>query len=83
MDTNQVEGMARRAGGRVKDAAGALAGDAEMQAEGKATQWMGLAQQRYGEAKDTVQSFAEEKPWAVIGMVAGAAFLIGLMMGRR
>ena len=83
MDTNQVEGMARQAGGRIEDAAGALAGDAGMQGEGKAREWMGMAQQRYGEAKDTVQSFAEEKPWAVIGMVAGAAFLLGLIIGRR
>ena len=83
MDTNQMEGMARQAGGRVKDAAGALAGNSEMQAEGKASEWMGMAQQRYGEARETIESFAEDKPWAMIGIVAGAAFLLGLIIGRR
>lgn len=83
MDQNQVEGVARQAGGRLRDAAGALTGDAEMQGEGKASQWMGVAQQRYGEAKDNIQTFAEEKPWHTLGIVAGAAFLLGLMIGRR
>jgi uncharacterized protein YjbJ (UPF0337 family) len=83
MDQNQAEGMARKVGGRVKDAAGALTGDAEMQGEGKASQLIGEAQQRYGAAMDGIQSFAEEKPWQTIGIVAGAAFLLGLIIGRR
>jgi uncharacterized protein YjbJ (UPF0337 family) len=83
MDQNQVEGVARKAGGRLKDAAGGLTGDTEMQAEGKASQLIGEAQQRYGAAIDSVQSFAEEKPWHTLGIVAGAAFLLGLMLGRR
>jgi ElaB/YqjD/DUF883 family membrane-anchored ribosome-binding protein len=54
-----------------------------MQGEGKASQLIGEAQQRYGAAMDGIQSFAEEKPWHTIGIVAGAAFLLGLIIGRR
>jgi uncharacterized protein YjbJ (UPF0337 family) len=83
MDQNQVEGMARKAGGRLKDAAGALTGDADMQAEGKASRLIGEAQQRYGAAIDSIEQFAQEKPWQMLGIVAGTAFLLGLMIGRR
>ena len=54
MDEDRIEGAATTIGGKIKDAAGGLVGDAGIQARGKADQLSGRAQNAYGSAKDAV-----------------------------
>ena len=48
---NSVEGKAKEMKGRVKDAAGGLTGDTEMQVEGKIDQATGKVQNAFGKAE--------------------------------
>lgn len=83
MNQDQVEGTARKVAGRVEDAAGALAGDANTRASGKARQILGDAQKTYGSAIESVQNFTKDSPLAALGIVAGIAFLLGIISARR
>ncbi len=82
---DQIQGGAREFGGRVKDAAGGLAGDSKTQAEGKYDQVAGQVQQKYGAAKDaasdgidTLSEQVRQQPLVAL-LVAGA---IGWVLGR-
>lgn len=48
---NQVKGGAKEMKGRVKDAAGGLTGDTEMQVEGKIDEATGKVQNAFGKAE--------------------------------
>ncbi|WP_262312912.1 CsbD family protein [Acidiphilium sp. AL] len=54
MNEDEIKGTAKDAAGKIKDAVGGLAGDEELQAEGKADQIAGKAQKFYGAAKDSI-----------------------------
>jgi len=58
-DENRFEGAARQVGGAVKQFAGDVTGDTKTQAEGTVDKVAGKAQRVYGQAKDTVQDYAE------------------------
>jgi uncharacterized protein YjbJ (UPF0337 family) len=83
MDENRVEGTARKAAGRVEAAVGGLTGDAETQAHGNAQAMAGDVQQKVGAALDTARSFAEENPLLAVGIAAGVAFTLGMIIARR
>ena len=55
MDKEHVKGAADKAKGAVKDAAGKMTGDKQMQAEGKADKAKGAARQAVGDVKDAVR----------------------------
>jgi uncharacterized protein YjbJ (UPF0337 family) len=55
MHKDQQDGIAKQAKGAIKDAAGGLTGDNEMQAEGKMDKTEGKLQQKVGEAKDNLR----------------------------
>ena len=55
MDSEHVKGAADKIKGAVKDAAGKVTGDKEMQAEGKMDKAKGAAHNAAGDAKDTVR----------------------------
>lgn len=55
MDKEHVKGAADKAKGAIKDAAGKVTGDKEMQAEGKADKAKGAAHSAAGDAKDAVK----------------------------
>jgi uncharacterized protein YjbJ (UPF0337 family) len=55
MDKEHVKGAADKAKGAVKDAAGALTGDAKLQAEGKLDKAKGALHSAVGDAKDAVK----------------------------
>lgn len=55
MDRDRVEGMADKAKGSMKEAAGKLTGDAKLQAEGKADKAAGSVKNAIGGAKDTLR----------------------------
>jgi uncharacterized protein YjbJ (UPF0337 family) len=55
MDKEHVKGAADKAKGAVKDAAGKLTGDKELEAEGKMDKAKGSARQALGDAKDAVK----------------------------
>ena len=52
MDKNRTEGAARKAAGAIKETAGKLTGNRQMQAEGAATKAAGKAQNAAGKIAD-------------------------------
>ena len=52
MDREHVKGMAEKAKGSIKEGAGKLTGDKEMQAEGKVDKAKGSAHNAAGDVKD-------------------------------
>jgi uncharacterized protein YjbJ (UPF0337 family) len=55
VDKENIKGAAKEAVGTVKDKAGKMLGDRDMQAEGKVDKAEGKARQAVGHAKDTVR----------------------------
>jgi uncharacterized protein YjbJ (UPF0337 family) len=55
MDKEHVKGAADQAKGAIKDAAGKMTGDKELQAEGKFDKAKGAAHSAVGDAKDAVK----------------------------
>jgi uncharacterized protein YjbJ (UPF0337 family) len=55
MSDDRVVGLVKEGVGRVQDAAGALVGDNETQAEGKLNELAGYVQNTYGQAKEQAQ----------------------------
>ena len=58
MDKEHVKGAADKAKGAIKDAAGKLTGDKELQAEGKMDKAKGAVHSAVGDAKDAVKKAA-------------------------
>jgi len=54
-DEDRVEGAAKNMGGKVKEAAGNVSGDAKLKHEGQADQVAGKAQNAVGGAKDALR----------------------------
>lgn len=59
MDKEHVKGAADKAKGAIKDAAGKLTGDKELQAEGKMDKAKGAAHSAAGDVKDAVKKAAD------------------------
>ena len=55
MDREHIKGAADKAKGAIKDAAGKLTGDKEMQAEGKMDKAKGDAHKTAGDVKDALK----------------------------
>lgn len=55
MDKDRIEGAGKQVKGAVKDAAGKMTGDRELQAEGKADKVVGKVQKEVGRAKDALR----------------------------
>ena len=55
MDKEHIKGAADKAKGAIKDAAGKMTGDKEMQAEGKFDKAKGAARQAVGDVKDAAR----------------------------
>jgi uncharacterized protein YjbJ (UPF0337 family) len=60
MDKEHVKGVADKAKGTVKDAAGKAMGDKELQAEGKVDKAKGAAHEAVGDVKDAVRKASKE-----------------------
>ncbi len=60
-DEDRVEGAARNLGGKVKEAAGKVTGDAKLESEGKADQAAGKVQNAIGGAKDAVRDAVNKR----------------------
>jgi len=76
MDKDRIAGSAKDFGGKVEGTVGDLAGDAKMQASGRAREAAGAAQELYGQTKDAVRDatdaavgYAKEGPDAVLRLV--------------
>jgi uncharacterized protein YjbJ (UPF0337 family) len=55
VDKEHIKGAAEKAKGAVKDAAGKMTGDKQMQAEGKMDKAKGTAHQAAGDLKDAMK----------------------------
>lgn len=60
MDKDRIEGSAKEAGGKVKEAWGDLTDDRETEAEGEADQVEGNVQRTWGEGKDAVRDATDD-----------------------
>lgn len=52
VDEKRIEGAGDKFGGKIKEMAGKVTGDAKLEAEGKADQAKGAVKDGYGKAKD-------------------------------
>jgi uncharacterized protein YjbJ (UPF0337 family) len=59
MDREHIKGMADKAKGAIKDTAGKLAGDKELQSEGKLDKAKGSAHEAAGDLKDAARNFTK------------------------
>ncbi|WP_029003782.1 CsbD family protein [Azorhizobium doebereinerae] len=89
MDKDTITGAATEAGGRVKEAAGALSGSAGLKAEGLYDQVAGGAQRALGEAKDTARQGArtlghgvERRPLPALLTAGLLGFALGVLFAR-
>ena len=55
MDKDRIKGMGDQAKGSLKEAAGKVAGDTKLQAEGKADKLKGKVENAVGGAKDAIR----------------------------
>ena len=60
MDRDEIKGKAEKAKGYVKDKAGELINDPELEAEGEAERATGAVREGYGKAKRKVQEGIED-----------------------
>ena len=60
MNKEHVKGAADKAKGAIKDAAGKISGDKDLQAEGKFDKAKGAAHNAAGDAKDAVKKAANQ-----------------------
>lgn len=61
VDRDRVEGSAKNVGGKIKEAAGKLAGDEKLKREGQTDQLTGKVQNTAGGLKDKLRENQEEK----------------------
>ncbi|MGV3651475.1 MAG: CsbD family protein [Devosia sp.] len=55
MHKDEVKGVAKQAGGAIKEAAGKVSGNDRLEAEGKGDKAEGKVQQKAGQVKDAVR----------------------------
>ena len=60
MDKEHVKGVADKAKGTIKDAAGKVMGDKDLQAEGKVDKAKGAGHEAVGDVKDAVRRASEK-----------------------
>lgn len=79
----KAEGTVKEFAGKVQDAVGRMTDDPSTRLEGQARQAAGKAQQTYGEVLDQVRESALLHPVTTVAAIAGAGFLLGLLLARR
>jgi uncharacterized protein YjbJ (UPF0337 family) len=60
MDKDRIKGMAEKAKGSLKEAAGEVSGDAKLKAEGKADKAKGTIRNAAGGVKDAVRNAGDK-----------------------
>jgi uncharacterized protein YjbJ (UPF0337 family) len=83
MNEDQIRGAANTVGGRVQRAAGALAGDHDLEAEGAIRETAGRVQAKAGEAVETVRDVVAQRPIGAILGGFGVGILVGMLLARR
>ena len=83
MNEDQVEGTVNNVAGRIQDAAGALAGDADQQVRGKARAAAGDVQAKAGDVVERLREWASDRPLNAVLITAGFAFLLGRLTATR
>jgi len=89
MDENTFKGAANEAGGRIKEAAGAVSGSSSLKAEGMYDQVAGKAQRTMGSAADmareqgeAAEHFVQERPIPALLTAGLIGFALGYLAAR-
>jgi len=89
VNEDRIHGSIKSGFGKAESRLGGLFGDSGAQARGSATEAQGTVQEIYGRAVehagkvgDDLQSRIRSQPYAALGVAAGLALIVGLMMGR-
>ena len=95
MSTTGLKGDAQDLGGTIKQAAGDVLGDRELQGQGMADQMAGGVNKAIGAAQDAIaagpgpmidqaRAFAREKPWATAALVGTIGLaLFNTLRGKK
>ena len=83
VDENRFEGTVKNLGGKLEGAVGGLTGDASTEAQGKADQAVGKAQDMYGQVVDGVKNLASANPVATLLSAMGVGVVLGFFLRRR
>lgn len=83
MNHEQVTGALDNVAGKVQQAAGALTDDQALKLEGAAREIGGKAKGAYGDAVESVRSYAERKPFGALAISAGVGVILGVLLARR
>lgn len=75
MNSDQVEGTARKAAGKICEGAGNIIGDDQMQGKGVLDQSVGAIQHGYGQVKENAKTLVEGVP--ALNQLAGTARKVG------
>ncbi len=90
MNENRIEGNIDQLTGQVQDNVGGLFGDTKSQAEGKARNVYGMAEELTGRATDQAQTMVQnlgelvrERPLTSVIIGIGVGWLVGFALTRR
>jgi uncharacterized protein YjbJ (UPF0337 family) len=83
MNSERVEGTAKKGMGVLEEKIGDLVGDAKTQASGQARQIVGGLEATVGQVIDEVRDFTAEKPVAALLAAGGIGLILGMLMARR
>jgi len=97
MTDDRIEGTANIGAGKLESGLGRVLGDSKTEISGKLREAAGKVQDAYGRAQETldkvkdqasaardrIEPFVNERPYAAIGIAAGIGLLLGLMMRER
>jgi ElaB/YqjD/DUF883 family membrane-anchored ribosome-binding protein len=81
-----VEGLLRVTAGQMGDKVGEARARAEetlQSARARLTELEGQARERASEAAGEADRYVRDNPWQAVGIAAGVAFLLGIIVSRR
>ncbi|MFH1554761.1 MAG: CsbD family protein [Pseudomonadota bacterium] len=89
MTENTLKGTATEAGGRIKEAAGAVTGNGSLKAEGVYDQVAGSAQRALGDTADAMRAGGrkitrqvEDQPFPALLVAGAVGFVLGYLAAR-
>ncbi len=83
MDENEIEGTARKVGGKIEGVAGSLTDDPKLKADAMADKAAGMAQKAYGQVKDTVREYGGDYGSQLLDQIEEAGDMLAEQVDQR